>query len=267
MLNTSQIEEFRANGFVLGGSVLNDKEVNILRAELDRVIADRDNPNRSQPVRLFNPEAAVWQIVNIWEASEAFRELIYHPQIVEEIAQLTDATELRVWHDQIQIKPEDRRNSVNMWHQDSPLWPILNPNTSQVSAWIPFTDVGESNGCMSMVAGSYRWGDQMAWLRHSRGNGYDAMPSHFEGNKIRVVRRPVQKGHVHYHHSLTWHGSHANTSGRPRPALAIHYMTQETHYDASGEHIMKPFARVADGEPLTGDHFPLVWANGSPMKP
>jgi len=67
------------------------------------------------------------------------------------------------------------------------------------------------------------------------------------------------QGEVHYHHSLTWHGSHANKSGRHRRAIALHYMTEETHYVASGDHPMKEFVTVADGELLQGEHFPLVW--------
>ena len=34
--------------------------------------------------------------------------------------------------------------------------------------------------------------------------------------------RPVRRGEVHFHHSLTWHGSADNTSGRERRAHAIH---------------------------------------------
>ena len=68
-----------------------------------------------------------------------------------------------------------------------------------------------------------------------------------------------RQGEVHYHHALTWHGSHANTSERPRRAIAIHYMTEETRYVASGNHTMKPFVEVGDGELMRGEHFPLVW--------
>lgn len=85
------------------------------------------------------------------------------------------------------------------------------------------------------------------------------MPAEFEGHTVTVKKCPVKKGEVHYHHSLTWHGSHANTSGRNRRAIALHYMTEETHYVASGDHPMKPFVTVADGELLQGEHFPLVW--------
>ena len=47
----------------------------------------------------------VWQIVNIWEASDPFRRLIHNPAIVGAIASLTGFRDLQVWHDQVQYKP------------------------------------------------------------------------------------------------------------------------------------------------------------------
>lgn len=259
MLNKNQVEEFRADGFLLGERVVSDEQVDVLRAEVERVIADQ-NTSKPQPVRIANlsgdPDAPVWQIVNIWEASEPFRELIYNPKIVEEIAQVTGGNQLRVWHDQVQYKPAEH-GGITTWHQDSPLWRILTPNTSQVSAWVALDDADESNGCMSMVAGSYHRGNQIDFVRSLP--DFNAMPSTFQDFDVQVELRPVPKGHVHYHHGLTWHGSHSNKSGRPRRAIAIHYMTQETCYDASGDHLIEPFVEVADGEILAGNHFPLVW--------
>ena len=51
----------------------------------------------------------------------------------------------------------------------------------------------------------------------------------------------------------------ANTSGRPRRAIAIHYMNEDTRYVESGDHPMKAFVEVADGARLEGSRFPLVW--------
>jgi ectoine hydroxylase-related dioxygenase (phytanoyl-CoA dioxygenase family) len=259
MLAEQQIADFQANGFVNGGQLLSDEDVETLRAELARVIQDHEKPNVPQPVLLRNlagdDSAPVWQIVNIWQASAPFKKLVGHPRIAEGIAQLTHATELRIWHDQIQYKPAEK-GGVNMWHQDAPLWPILAPMT-EVSAWVALDDVDESNGCMSMVPGSHQWGNHIDFL-----NGlpnYDSMPAEYEGHTVRVVRCPVKKGEVHFHHALTWHGSHSNTSNRPRRAIALHYMTGDTRYVASGQHVMKQYVTLADGEKMQGDAFPQVY--------
>jgi len=258
MLTAEQIAQFHQNGFLNGEKVIGDEEVETLRAELERVIENQDSLER-KPVRIANlsgqADAPVWQIVNIWEASDAFSTLMHNRKIAEDVAQLTNASELRIWHDQIQYKPA-QIGGVNMWHQDAPLWPIIAPMT-EVSAWVALDDVDESNGCMSMVPGSHLWGNTIQFLFQLK--DYEDMPTEFEGKKIEVVRCPVRKGEVHYHHSLTWHGSHANESGRPRRAIAYHYMTEETRYVASGEHPMKPFVTVEDGALLKGKHFPQIY--------
>jgi hypothetical protein len=109
MLSEAQVQRFKQNGYLNGGKVLDDATVETLRAEILRVIDERDKEGVDQPLLLRNlsgnDDAPVWQIVNIWQASEPFRKLLYHPDIVTGAAQLAGADELRIWHDQIQYKP------------------------------------------------------------------------------------------------------------------------------------------------------------------
>jgi phytanoyl-CoA hydroxylase len=260
MLDDDQVAQFHRDGFLAGSVVLAEDRVEELRDELDRVIAERDSPSVAQPVHIValggdttNP---VWQVVNIWQASRPFRDHLGERAIVEEVAQLAGEGELRVWHDQIQYKPA-RHGGVNGWHQDAPLWPPLEPMT-QVTAWVALDDVDESNGCMSMVAGSHTWGDQIEYLR-SLGPSFD-LPATWEGKPLQRRSCPVVKGAVHYHHCLTWHGSHANLSDRPRRAIAVHYLVGSTRYVADGgDHVMRAYVSVGDGHPIVGDSFPLVY--------
>ena len=228
MLTTEQVKQFKRDGFINGGLVLADEEVETLRSEITRVMDGGESLDRKPvlSVNLKGGDAPVWQIVNIWEASDAFQALIANPQITSDIALLTGARELRIWHDQILYKPAET-GGVNWWHQDAPLWPILQPMT-EVSAWIAMDDVNEENGCMSMVPGSHLWGNNIDYFQSL--NSFNGMPAEFKGHKVNVKLCPVRKGEVHYHHALTWHGSHENQSGRPRRAVALHYMTQDTRY-------------------------------------
>src|SRR5690606_12467173 len=135
-----------------------------------------------QPVRLTNlsrdPAMTVWQIVNIWQASKPFQKLLEKPGIADAAAILSGAETLRVWHDQIQYKPAST-GGVNMWHQDSPYWPVLQPKTAQVTAWIALDDVDEENGCMWMVPGSHEWGVQVDFLHCLE--TFESMPQRFDG--------------------------------------------------------------------------------------
>jgi ectoine hydroxylase-related dioxygenase (phytanoyl-CoA dioxygenase family) len=260
MLLNEQIDQYHRAGFVNGGPLLDDQTVEVLRAEVLRVIADRDNPAVAQPVLLRDlsakPSLEVWQILNIWEASPAFRALAGHPKLLEMVRQLSGAQQLRIWHDQIVYKPKEA-GGVLGWHQDSPLWDILQPKTEQVTAWIALDDAEADNGCMYMVAGSHRWGDRLKAIERLRDEG--PMPERFEGHDLYVLTCPVKKGYVHFHHPLTWHGSGTNYSSRPRRAVAIHFMTEKVVYDDGGAHPMKAFVHVKPGEMLEGDSFPKVW--------
>ncbi len=194
MLSSQQIEQFHENGFLNGGQVLTDEEVEALRAEVMRVIDDRERTDIPQPVHVRNmsrdDSLAVWQIVNIWQASEPFHQLISRDDITTGIAQLTGAGELRIWHDQIQYKPP-KTGGTTHWHQDAPLWPIIRPMT-EVTAWVALDDADESNGCMSMVRGSHEWGNNIDYLKQLE--AINAMPTEHEGRPLRVASCPVKKG-------------------------------------------------------------------------
>jgi phytanoyl-CoA hydroxylase len=258
-LLNEQLQQYRSAGFVNGGPLLDEATVATLQDEVLRVIADRDNPAAAQPVLLrdlsITKGLETWQIVNIWQASPAFRALASHPKLLEMAVQLSGAQQLRIWHDQIIYKPKEA-GGVLGWHQDSPLWDILQPKTEQVTAWIALDDAEADNGCMYMVAGSHRWGDQIPALTEMREKG--PLPDTFQGHDIYVLTCPVKKGYVHFHHPLTWHGSGTNYSSRPRRAIAIHYMTEKVTYDPSGEHPMKAYVSVQPGAMLEGEAFPKV---------
>jgi ectoine hydroxylase-related dioxygenase (phytanoyl-CoA dioxygenase family) len=267
MLTQQQLDFFTQNGFVKGSVVLCDAEVETLRAETLRVIDQHQNGTlgEKRPVQIANvtgdAENALWQIVNVWEGSPAFDTLTVHNSaLIEEVAQIMQremgAREIRLFHDQIAYKPA-QKGAVNMWHQDSPYWPVLQPKDVQLTAWIALDDADEENGCMSMVPGSQEWGNQSAFLNTIR--DFRATPSEFKGHEVQIVPCPVEKGAVHYHHPLTWHGSPQNRSGRPRRAIALHFMTERAVFDPKGLHPMGQFITMEGGQKVEGEHFPLVW--------
>jgi ectoine hydroxylase-related dioxygenase (phytanoyl-CoA dioxygenase family) len=260
VLTAEQLEQYHRSGFVNGGPVIDEAAVGVLQAEVLRVIDQRHDANVRQPVMLRNlsPDEAqpIWQIINIWDASPAFKALVTNPQIVAMAAELTGARQLRLWHDQIQYKPKEHGGRLH-WHQDSPLWATLQPKDAQITAWVALDDAEADNGCMYMVPGSHKWGNQQAKINELPDGSL--LPDTFEGQAAHLIMCPVKKGHVHFHHSLTWHGSGTNHSSRPRRAIGIHFMTERTTYSAAGEHPIKHLITVPDGAQLQGDVFPLVW--------
>ena len=54
MLTQEQIEFFHANGYVNGGKVLSDEEVEVLRSEIMRTIEERERTDVLQPIMVRN---------------------------------------------------------------------------------------------------------------------------------------------------------------------------------------------------------------------
>jgi len=234
-----------------------------------RVIAERDDRSKPQPVLCHNMGGSaatpIWQIVNIWMASTPFRDLVLGETVGPLVAQLMPtANELRIWHDQIQYKPATSGGAL-AWHQDSPYWGILTPKDQQVTAWIALDDVDVDNGCMKMVPRSQHWGNAIDWLHTIKNFDDMEQVKEFEGHAVEVKACPVARGEIHFHHSLTWHGSGPNQSGRPRRAIALHFVTDQSRYLANKTHVMRPYVTVNDGEVLKGNAFPLVWSRETAM--
>ncbi|MDF2714956.1 MAG: Phytanoyl-CoA dioxygenase [Paenibacillus sp.] len=174
MLTAAQVDEFDTNGFLKGGVILGDEEVERLREELDLVMDGKSvkrpvlNRNmRQSDSNLYDNmkmsvDERVVQIVNIWMASDLFYRHACHPVLCEEIAQLCRTDTVRIWHDQVQYKPPVSGGPTG-WHQDHPLWPIIQP-ADLVSAWVALDDAVIENGCMWMVPGSHKWGNQMKYV-------------------------------------------------------------------------------------------------------
>lgn len=269
ILTDEQISFFRANGYLNYGPVLTEQEVSDLREGLDAVLAERSAAYVSD-LGKQDPSNTILQIVNMWRENEAFRRHIYNPTITAMIAQLIGCDTIRVWHDQMQMKPP-RVGGPTDWHQDHPYWPIIQP-ADLVSAWVAIEDATIENGCMSMVPQSYLWGRYKDGTIGTDPVTYEPTPDPSllpAGAKIEAVPCEVKAGSVVFHHCLEWHGAPANRSDKRRPAIAVHYMPGYTRYEPGdhGDHLIHSHVDVAPGEILTGPYFPTVRENGAPVQP
>jgi ectoine hydroxylase-related dioxygenase (phytanoyl-CoA dioxygenase family) len=272
-LTEEQIALFRHQGFLnYTERVLTDDELTEMRAALSRVVNGTSEKSSEANRNISwgqDKGYVVQQIVNIWEAEDAFKAHLFNDRIVSMVAQLIGTDTLRVWHDQVQIKPA-YHGGPTTWHQDHPYWPIIQP-ADLVSAWVALEDATIDNGCMWMVPQSHHWGP------HGNGTvgtdtengtwGPTPDPRFYpEGADTTPVPIEVKAGCVAFHHCLTWHGAPVNRSERSRPAIAVHYMPGWTRYEPRGAgHLVEHHITVKPGEPLVGDHFPTVMENGIPL--
>lgn len=229
---------FARDGFVNGGTVLSDAELDDIRAEVERFADVQLRSKKSAgPVPCFqelghDPDTRHFRMVGAWRISAVFRRLIENERILNCVAAISGAKSLQPWVDTVQYKPARFGGPVN-WHQDGAYHYGIEPAGRLVTAWIAFDDADEESGCMWMVPGSHRWGNKELHLQkyaHLRERAdlaliqppEDLDPSQWRG----AMPCPVRAGEVHFHHAFTWHSSPMNRSDRMRRGYTIFYMPE-----------------------------------------
>ncbi len=194
---------------------------------------DTGVPPRPSPWKPGDDPNLLCKIEQPQFASHAIRELLNYPALGEWASAITGATGVQAWWIQLLYKPsapEGVTLKTNVgWHQDRYYWGIWEEDSELLTAWIALSEVEEDCGPMHFVRGSHQWGFR---------NEGDFFEQNLEGQKHGIsvpeganweeVSGAIPKGGVTFHHKLTFHGSQANVSGRPRRSLAVHLRTQNS---------------------------------------
>ncbi|MBT3345650.1 MAG: hypothetical protein HN712_00695 [Gemmatimonadetes bacterium] len=161
-------------------------------------------------------------------ASHALHALVCDPAVAAMAATVTGARRVQAWATQLLIKPPDSAAAGHVgWHQDRQYWSYWDQPEGLFTIWIALSDVEADCGPMRFVRGSHRWGflnqgDFFSGDQQSLRDGID-VPTGAQWEEVAAL---MPAGGVSFHHCLTFHGSDANTSDRPRCSVAVHLRTE-----------------------------------------
>lgn len=182
-------------------------------------------------------------------ANQAIFDLIRHPGLGRLAATVAGARWVQVWWIQLLYKPSTEPGAVAAttigWHQDRNYWDSWKEGSTLFTAWVALSDVEDDCGPMRFLRGSHKWGYQEGLSEFqdddlekqkqaimARGMSWDEVPA------------LAPAGGVSFHDRLTFHGSGANHSGRPRRSLAIHLRTESSWPNLESEN--RHYAYVDD---------------------
>lgn len=265
---------YRENGYWLAPRILSDEELEQLREHHARVVAGCYETSRSPWSHDPAPGQPIDRIVKIdnshW-ADATMAKLALHPLIGAMACRLTGARAIRLWHDQLLLKPPDSGSAGNVgWHQDYHYWQCTNP-PELLTAWVALDDVTEENGCMQVVPGSHRWGLLPEGDFFTK--DLDSLKQRIEkvaGRSFHTASCVLPAGALSFHHCLTIHGSGPNRSRRPRRSLVVHLMPEGTRYRAGtpGDgHMNVRLLCGKDGDYFAGPYFPVLYRQGTEENP
>ena len=244
-LTEEQLNEFREQGFLRIGKILDDQAINLLRVQYDHEFelarsgkkgfrnlaiddgGDLDAKNQADQQML--------QIMQMCERNIHFRELLYNKTILDMIEDLLGPN-IQLFHDQAFYKPAGNGSPV-FWHQDNGYWRCTPANL--ISCWITLDDVTIENGAMQLIPASH-----FRIQKHERSSQTNALfdnKDKIDSSKAVVVDLPA--GGAMIHHCQTFHYTGPNTSQQQRRAFAIHFMTPGTRLLKTGKEMPVSFKR------------------------
>ena len=253
-----QVEFFHENGYVAGIRVLDDPQLEALRAELEQMMnpahAGRALFHEYHSNESTDPNRVLFHALGAWRVMPGFHDLLWNPAFLVPASQLLGGA-VRFWHDQLFCKPA-RHGGVVAWHQDYSYWTRTTP-LAHLTCWIGLDDATRENGCLNYVPGSHKWPDlpkpvltgEMEAIRGS-------LPEELR-EKFRPVAVELKKGEASFHHARTMHGSGPNNTENARRATVINAV-RDGVMSNTDEPLLEGVPAIPAGEKLGGRFFPLL---------
>ena len=263
-LTTEQVAFFREYGYLADVKLLNEEQVERLKAELEQIM-DPAHPSNGlyhefHSNESSDPNKILFHALGAWRITPGFHDVLWNPAFVMAANQLLENKGVRFWHDQLFCKPA-KHGGVVAWHQDYSYWTRTGP-LQHLTCWVGLDDSTIENGCLYYVPKSHNWGllDKPALA-----GDMDGLMQHLTPDqKSAFIPIPIElkAGHATFHHPLMVHGSHANSSPRSRRAFVTNVFADGTK-SKSNDELLKGVPVIKAGHRMEGQFFPLLTPPGN----
>jgi hypothetical protein len=260
-LPPEKIKFFQENGFVGGIRLLNNEQVEQIRSELASVAdpkhKDHDLFYEFHSNESADPEKILFHALGAWRITNGLHDVLWNPRFLVAASQLLGNKPVRFWHDQIFWKPP-KQGGVVAWHQDYSYWTRTKP-IAHLTCWCALDEATKENGCLQYIPGSQEWGLLPKPVIAGELEGIRNFLNEEQRKKFDApVYVPAQAGEAIFHHSLTLHGSGANSSSRPRRAFVVNVFADGVTSD-SNEPLLDGVPAVPSRQKMEGQYFPLLY--------
>jgi ectoine hydroxylase-related dioxygenase (phytanoyl-CoA dioxygenase family) len=260
-LSKEQVDFFNKNGFLSGVKLLDTEQTESIKKELAE-IADPRHPGHELFYEFHSnestdPSTILFHALGAWRITNGLHDVLWNPRFLMAAYQLLGNAPVRFWHDQIFWKPP-KQGGVVAWHQDYSYWTRTKP-VAHLTCWCALDDSTIENGCLQYIPRSQEWGLLPKPVIAGELQGIkdfltDEQKKQFENPQYAEVKA----GEAIFHHSLTLHGSGANTSSKPRRAFVINVFADGVTSD-SDETLLNGVPVVPKGRKMEGQFFPLLF--------
>ena len=268
ILNESQIQSYRENGYLLVENFLNPEELEFWKSAVNEAIISRGGrklPNSDTKTGEddgINQDSDYYgkvfdQMLNLWQTNDKVKKLMLDERLGKLVADLAGWEGTRIWHDQALVK-RPWANPTS-WHLDTPFWSFSDRRA--LSIWVALDDATLENGCLYFIPGSYHI---TSFENPGIGKNMDAIFEFYpQLIKSKSVAVPMKAGSCSFHNGLTVHGAGANMTNGFRGAMTCAYMPDGAKFNGIKNILSDAqFAKLKVGD-LLNDEFqnPLIYGS------
>jgi non-haem Fe2+, alpha-ketoglutarate-dependent halogenase len=249
-LSQSQIDQYWADGYVNGITILTEKQMAIARRKL---IALEKAELDADPDQWAQEQYAPWlEIHSEWW--HWFQPMVTHPRILTAVQALLGPNIL-IRNADIFIKPAHNLRRIN-WHVDCTA--PLSDADKMLTAWFAISDSEPDNGCMEFLPGSHRLvlPNNVRNKENLTFKG-DALD---QANLAKRAANVMRAGQLSLHHFRTAHRSSGNATEMPRIGLVIRFIA--TDVNPRSAESGRGFLAAGKNEPghfTLRKNFPVTW--------
>lgn len=262
-LSSEQVEHFNEFGYVSGIKLLDEKQVEVLKQELQGLFNPEHPGNHLfyefSTNESTEPSKVLFHALGAWRISPGFHDILWNPRFIVAASQLLGNQAVRFWHDQLFCKPA-LHGGVVAWHQDYSYWTRTVP-MQHLTCWCGLDDANTKNGCLYYVPKSHQWGLLKKPTLAGEMEGLLSTLTEEQKEQFNPVPIELKAGYATFHHPLMVHGSYANSTERPRRAFVLNVFADGTRSNDHGQ-LLEGTSVVSKGEVLGGQFHPLVFDPG-----
>jgi ectoine hydroxylase-related dioxygenase (phytanoyl-CoA dioxygenase family) len=243
-LNTDS-SRYAKEGYAFFRDVVPPDEISVVRAELDRMVANLPAKQRVMKDGVETEITARPEYMTEPHAKNPFwLELCRHPKILDCVESVLGPDLVLIMSHLIVKRAEDGLPVA--WHQDNTYWPSIT-GTEVCTVWMAIDDTDRANGCMQVIPCTHAGYPDLEKIGT---DGKDLL-----GLTVKVtdemaagaVALEMHAGSLSIHDSFVLHGSEANRSGRRRAAYTMRYANPKTVAVDTAKHWVPVYLMRGDG--------------------
>lgn len=268
-LDRQQIEAFGRDGAIVVRGLIDMETIGRLRNEFDLLKSEAQDISSyysagSAPGRTLLREGN-------WRVSALFRDIIFRSGIAEAAALAMRSGAVRLYEDLLIYKAAGSGQSTP-WHQDAPQWPVSGHQLASV--WLSLEPVTAQTGALRFVRGSHKGPVYIPYLPEDRREALAADMRFFDGGPVPDIdaapeRYPVisfdtEPGDVVIFSTRTLHAAFGSDPDRPRRTFTIRFLGDDVRWQPKQSVFHDWLGSIAlkEGDPISGERFPVAWSGG-----